>query len=84
MQLDPLGMSSNPGADQLGPMHRMAVHDQVHPPPAAIAQQPAEEVDEDGSGEGPGEQPEPQPAGFGDGADHVDPEPLAGRLTTGV
>jgi hypothetical protein len=37
VQLDPLGMSSNPGADQLGPMHGVAVHDQVDLPPAAIA-----------------------------------------------
>ena len=46
VQLNALGMAANPGADQLGPMHRMAVHDQVHPPATAIAQQPAQEIDE--------------------------------------
>jgi hypothetical protein len=46
VELDPLGMPPNPGADQLGVVHRMAIHDQVDLPSTAIAQQPAEEVDE--------------------------------------
>jgi hypothetical protein len=33
-------MAPNEGADQLGVVHRMAIHDQVHLLPAAIAQQP--------------------------------------------
>jgi len=37
VQLDALGMPPNPGADQLGAVHRMAVHDQVHLPLGAIA-----------------------------------------------
>jgi len=37
VQLDLVGVASNPGADQPGPVHRMAVHDQVDLPPAAIA-----------------------------------------------
>ena len=37
VQLDLVGVASNPGADQLGPVHRMAVHDQVHLSPLAIA-----------------------------------------------
>jgi hypothetical protein len=36
VQLDPLGVASNPGADQLGPVHGMAIHDQVDLAPAAI------------------------------------------------
>jgi hypothetical protein len=32
VQLDPLGMPPNPGADQLGAVHRMAVHNQVDLP----------------------------------------------------
>src|SRR5215211_8403186 len=62
VELDPLGVASNPGADQLGVVHRMAIHDQVDPPSTAIAQQPAEEVDEHRAVEGPGKQPEPQPS----------------------
>jgi hypothetical protein len=54
VQLDPLGMPPNPGADQLGAMHRMAIHDQVHLPPGAITQQPTQEVDEHRPGERPG------------------------------
>ena len=42
MQLDPLGVPGDPGADQLGPVHRMPIHDQVHLPLRAIAQQPAQ------------------------------------------
>ena len=37
VQLDALGMAPNPGADQLGAVHGMAVHNQMHPPPTAIA-----------------------------------------------
>jgi hypothetical protein len=37
VQLDPVGMAPNPGADRLGPVHRMAIHDQMDLPPAAIA-----------------------------------------------
>jgi hypothetical protein len=46
MQLDALGVAPDPGADQLGPVEWMAVHDQMHLPAAAVAQQPAQEVDE--------------------------------------
>src|SRR5881396_2699419 len=37
VELDPLGMPPNPGADQLGVVHRMAIHDQVDLPSTAIA-----------------------------------------------
>jgi hypothetical protein len=40
MQLDLLGMAPHPGADQLGPVHPMAIHDQMDLPASAIAQQP--------------------------------------------
>jgi hypothetical protein len=40
VQLDALGMASNPAADRLGPVHPMAIHDQVDLLPAPIAQQP--------------------------------------------
>jgi hypothetical protein len=46
VQLDAVGVAPNSGADQLGAVHRMPVHDQVHPLAAAIAQQPPQEVDE--------------------------------------
>jgi hypothetical protein len=46
VQLDAVGVVSNLGADQLGPVHRMPVHDEVDLPPAAILEQPAQEVDE--------------------------------------
>src|SRR5215207_7423128 len=80
VQLDLVGVASDPGADKLGPVHWMAVHDQVDLPPAEIAQQPTQEVDEDPAAERPGKEAEPQPPGVGDGADHVDPEALAGSL----
>ena|SRR5678815_5163157 len=51
VQLDPLGVASNPGADQLGPVHGMAIHDQVDLAPAAITEQPTQEVDEHCSSE---------------------------------
>jgi hypothetical protein len=78
LQLDPVGMTSHPGADQLGPVHRMAIHDQMDLPAGAIAQQPTQKVDEDPAGERPGEEAEPQHPSVGDRADHVDPESLAG------
>ena len=59
VQLDALAMAADPGADRLGPVHGMAIHDQVHLPPAAIPEQPAEEVDEHRAAEGPGEEAEP-------------------------
>ena len=46
VQLDPLGMATNPGADQLGVVHRMPIQDQVHLASTAIAQQPTQEVGE--------------------------------------
>ena len=36
VQLDPVGVAPDPGADRLGPVHRMPIHDQVDPPPATI------------------------------------------------
>src|SRR5215207_2509812 len=46
-------MASTPGLDQLGPVHRMAVHDQVDLPAGAIAQQPTQEGNEHRPGERP-------------------------------
>jgi hypothetical protein len=36
VQLDAVGMAPNPGADQLGPVYRMPIHDQVDLSLAAI------------------------------------------------
>jgi hypothetical protein len=47
-------MTRHPGADQLGVVSRVAVHDPVHLPPAAVTQQPAPKVDEHRSRERPG------------------------------
>jgi hypothetical protein len=44
VQLDLVGVAPHPGADRLGPVHRMAIHDQVHSPPVAIAHQPTQEA----------------------------------------
>jgi hypothetical protein len=55
-QLDALGLPPNPGADQLGPGHQMAVHDQVHLSALAIAEPSAQQVDAHRPGERPGDQ----------------------------
>jgi hypothetical protein len=59
VQPDPLGMAPNEGADQLGPVHRVPIHDQVDLASATIAQQPAQEVNEHHPGERPSEEAEP-------------------------
>jgi hypothetical protein len=36
VQLDALGLPGNPGADQLGPVHRMPIDNEVDLPPGHI------------------------------------------------
>ena len=47
------GTPPNPGADQLGPVRRMPIDNQVDLPSAAIAEQPAQKVDEHRAAERP-------------------------------
>ena len=53
VQLDLVGVASQPGTDQPGPVYRMASHDQVDLPPAAIPEQPTQKVDEHPTAERP-------------------------------
>nr|WP_158854672.1 RHS repeat-associated core domain-containing protein [Saccharothrix deserti] len=78
VQLDPIDVGLQPGADRLAPVHRVPVGDDVHLP-ARLTGHPVEKRGEHGRGEPLGEHGEPQRAAWGDRGHDVDPQPFPGH-----